>query len=86
MVTVRRAFGQHVSRDGDYLYCYGGETMKNRKAKMLINKPKDILYSTWMRISNRREGLINFRGEVVSSLRIKLSSKQMQRYRKEWDE
>lgn len=59
--------------------------MKNRKAKMLINKPKDILYSTWMRISNRREGLINYRGEVVSSLRIKLSSKQMQRYRKEWD-
>lgn len=59
--------------------------MKNRKAKMRVNKPKDILYSTWMRISNRREGLINFRGEVVSSLRIKLSSKQMQRYRKEWD-
>lgn len=60
--------------------------MKNRKVKMLINKPKDILYSTWMRISNRREGLVNYRGEVVSSLRIKLSSKQMQRYKKEWDE
>lgn len=59
--------------------------MKNRKAKMLINKPNDILYSTWMRISNRREGLINYRGEVVSSLRIKLRRPQMQRYKKEWE-
>lgn len=60
--------------------------MKNRKAKILINKPKDILYSTWMRISQRREGLINYRGEVVSSLRIKLRRPQMQRYKKEWGE